>query len=101
MNTQLPITIGIDGNDANVLQKVGVSVYCFELINYFSTIADENVKFIIYLRAEPDADLPKSSPYFTYQVVKAPLLWSKAFLPFHLFFNKKPDVFFSHAHYIP
>jgi len=97
--------IGIDGNEANVAHKVGVSVYTAQLLSYFQKHATEEVRFVVYLRTLPSDDLPKENEYFTYQVVKGPVLWSQIFLPLQLWksklFGSKLDVFFSPAHYIP
>ncbi len=97
--------IGIDGNEANVEHKVGVSVYTLQLLNYFQKHATETVQFIIYLRQSPLSDLPKETSFFKYQIVSGRFLWSQIFLPFHLWkdklFGKKMNIFFSPAHYIP
>ncbi len=96
---------GIDGNEANVREKVGVSVYTFNLLKYFQSHADTNHQFIVFLRTLPSDDLPKETKYYHYKVVWGPLLWSRIFLPLHLWFlffvGIKLYVFFSPAHYIP
>ena len=99
--------IGIDGNEANVEHKVGVSVYTSNLLHYFQSQASKDLSFIIYLRNSPllHADLPKETDSFSYKIIWGPLLWSQLFLPFHLWINKvlrkSLHVFFSPAHYIP
>lgn len=93
--------IGIDGNEANVREKVGVSVYTLELLRYFKKRASEKQKFVIYLRAEPQNDLPKENTFFRYEVIKSPALWRDIFLPAKLYTSIRPDVFFSPAHYTP
>ena len=97
--------IGIDGNEANVTYKVGVSVYTFQLLNYFQKQASENLQFIVYLRKSPQSDLPPSTEFFTYKIIWGPMLWSQLFLPLHLWLfkiqGKLLNVFFSPAHYIP
>ncbi len=93
--------IGVDGNDANVKQKVGVSVYTYNLLLYFKKEADQNTQFQVYLREPPQGDLPEESQYFHYKVVKGPRLWSQIFLPIALYTGRKVDVFFSPAHYSP
>lgn len=99
------MTIGIDGNEANVEQKVGVSVYTLNLLRYFHSKATPALRFIVYLKYTPSDVLPKQSPYFTYKVIHGPMFWSQLFLPIHLWFYKlmggRLDVFFSPAHYIP
>lgn len=93
--------IAVDGNEANVEKKVGVSVYTFELLHYFHNNANKDLQFRVFLREKPRSDMPVQNDYFFYQVVPGKILWSQIFLPLALFFNKKPDVFFSPAHYAP
>lgn len=99
------MTIGIDGNEANVPQKVGVSVYTFKLLEHFQKAANPDLKFIVYLKKAPHVDLPDENDFFTYKVVSGPFLWSQIFLPFALLKNRfsrnRIDVFFSPAHYAP
>lgn len=93
--------IGIDGNEANVEKRVGVSVYTSTLLSYFVKQANEKRQFLVYLRDEPKAHLPKATEFFEYRVIKSKLLWSQIFLPLELYRNKEIDVFFSPAHYSP
>ncbi|MCX7955848.1 MAG: glycosyltransferase family 4 protein [Patescibacteria group bacterium] len=93
--------IGIDGNEANVEKKVGVSNYAFNLIYYFKKKSNKNIQFIIYLKNSPRKDLPKESGYFKYEVVSGNFFWSQIFLPIKLHQKKDIDIFFSPAHYIP
>ena len=90
--------IGFDGNEANVEERVGVSVYTLELLRYFS---QQNTQlFDIFLRNTPLSHLPQSSPTLSYHVVWGPALWSRLFLPLSLM-KKKLSCFFSPAHYAP
>src|SRR5690606_35062686 len=93
--------IGIDGNEANVEKKVGVSVYTLELLNYFQKNATKEVQFKVFLRNPPSSALPKENSFFTYEVVPGKILWSQFFLPIHLYFRSKIDVYFAPAHYAP
>lgn len=93
--------IGVDGNEANVEKKVGVSTYAFNLLHFFKKSSNKNLRFIIYLKNQPNNDLPKPSKYFKYEVVRGNFLWSQIFLPIKLYQKKEIDVFFSPAHYIP
>lgn len=95
------MTIGVDGNEANVAQKVGVSIYSFELLCYFFRNAHYQTQFVVYLRDKPRADLPLPSRYFQYRIVKGNFLWSQLFLPLFLFLKRDIDLFFSPAHYAP
>jgi len=92
--------IGIDGNEANVDQKVGVSIYTLNLLNYFKKNSSSAIRFKIFLKEKPLSHLPSSTKYFSYEVVSGKFLWSQIFLPFRLF-KKDIDVFFSPAHYGP
>ncbi len=93
--------IGVDGNEANVTNRVGVSTYTFEMLKYFQISSTEAQGFVVYLRKPPLLDLPKETAFFRYRVVKPDFIWSQMSLPIHLFTNRKPDVFFSPAHYAP
>lgn len=97
--------IGVDGNEANVREKVGVSMYTLKLLEYFQRVSNENNRFIIFLREIPRDELPFQTAYFKYRVVKGSFLWSQISLPLYLFFlhftKNKIHVFFSPAHYAP
>lgn len=99
------MNIAIDGNEANVGQKVGVSVYTYELLNYFQKKATKDLRFTVFLRTKPMKHMPEQSNYFTYRVVYGPYAWSQFFLPLRLFFEylsgTRYGVFFSPAHYAP
>ncbi len=93
--------IAIDGNEANVQNLVGVSVYTVKLLGYFQTKASAEVQFTIYLRKDPLPHLPKETDFFRYEVIPGPFLWSRIFLPLHLMTQGNFDVFFAPAHYSP
>lgn len=94
------MVIGIDGNEANVTQKVGVSVYTLNLLTYFKTKASSLLRFKIFLKEKPLSHLPNESKYFTYETVAGKFFWTQIFLPLRLL-KKDLDVFFSPAHYGP
>jgi glycosyltransferase involved in cell wall biosynthesis len=94
--------IGIDGNDANVEKKVGVSVYTWELLARFQKKASGESVCYVYLKDQPRADMPPETAHFKYLVVKGKIAWSRVWLPLHFLLRRsKPDVFFSPAHYSP
>lgn len=99
------MVIGMDGNEANVLYPVGVSVYVRNLLVYFQSQSSSDNQFIVYLRQDPRSELPPETDFFKYKIVSGKRLWSTFFLPIHLWLmklsGKKLDVFFSPAHYIP
>ncbi len=93
--------IGIDGNEANTTNKVGVGQYALQLLTKISKIDTKN-KYIIYLKNPPNHDLPKPSQNWQYRVFGPQKLWTKFALPLHLFFHKdKLNLFFSPSHYSP
>ncbi|MFA6080837.1 MAG: glycosyltransferase family 1 protein [Patescibacteria group bacterium] len=95
------IKIGVDGNEANVEKKVGVSVYALNILRYFSKIADSKTQFLVYLKSPPLLDLPDENEFFKYKVINGKFLWSQIYLPFELYLNKGINVYFSPAHYLP
>ena len=93
--------IGIDGNEANVDNRVGVGQYAYNLLLNLYKLDKKN-KYIIYLKEEPNSDLPKEKANWQYKIIKPKKLWSRFALPLHfLIFGKKLDLFFSPNHYSP
>lgn len=94
--------IGIDGNEANVEKKVGISEYSFELLKQFKECQISNVKFQIYLKNKPNNDLPKENENWTYRIVNPGKMWTQFGLPLDLYLHKpRPQIFFSPTHYSP
>lgn len=97
--------IGIDGNEANVNKRVGVSEFAYELIRNFYKLRNRGeVEFVfqIYLKNEPLKHMPEENEWFNYKTVKPRPAWTQFALPAYLFLDKnKPDVFFSPTHYAP
>ena len=93
--------IGIDGNEANTPNKVGVGQYALQLIRQLSKIDTQN-SYIVYLKNPPQADLPPTSKNWQYRVFGPQKLWTRFALPIRLFTQKdKLDLFFSPSHYSP
>lgn len=95
------IRIGVDGNEANVEKRVGVSVYALNLLKYFCKVANRDTQFNVYLKSSPLNDLPEENKYFKYSLINGKFLWSQIFLPLYLYGHKNIDVYFSPAHYLP
>ncbi len=95
------ITIGVDGNEANVENKVGVSVYAQNVLNYFNKSANQDIRFVVYLKNKPLLELPEENEFFKYKVIQGKFLWSQIYLPLELYLHKNINVFFSPAHYLP
>lgn len=94
--------IGIDGNEANVEQRVGISEYAFELLKEFRKYEVGSMKYEVYLKTLPLKTLPQEDENWRYRVIGPKELWTQVRLPFDLYLHKpRPDVFFSPTHYAP
>lgn len=97
--------IGIDGNEANIKNRVGVNQYAWELLKSLKNViraSEKKHQVIVYLKDTPLKDLPKESESWKYKVLPGESLWVIKKLMFELFFGKKkPDVFFTPSHYLP
>jgi len=93
--------IGIDGNEANIKNRVGVGQYAFNLIKSLYSI-DKTNKYIVYLKEKPLKDMPPQRVNWQYKVFGPQKLWTKIALPIKLYTQKERlDVFFSPSHYSP
>ena len=97
--------IGIDGNEANTLNRVGVNRYGYELLRSFHKLQDElkdKHKIIVLLRKKPVDDMPKASECFRYKILPGEKFWIiKKLTPYLLLNKDRLDVFFSPSHYVP
>ncbi len=93
--------IGIDGNEANIKNRVGVGQYAFNLLKNIYLLDQKN-QYIIYLKDQPLPDLPKVRHNWQYKVFGPQKLWTRFTLPFHLFTEKVAlNLFYSPSHYSP
>jgi glycosyltransferase involved in cell wall biosynthesis len=94
--------IGLDGNEANVEAKVGISEFAYELLRQFSEFHTEDTEFRVYLKDQPRDEFPSGKDHWVYRVLKPGKLWTQWRLPLDLYlYNPKPDVFFTPSHYAP
>jgi len=97
--------IGIDGNEANIANRVGVNTYAFELLRglwKLQAIGENHHKLIVYLKEKPLSDMPEETANFRYKVIPGGGMWILTKLTPRLIFNKdRLDVFFSPSHYLP
>ncbi len=96
--------IGIDANEANVVNRVGISEYAYQILIKLYEYRRENKidhEFIIYLKSNPLEVLPTPTSFWKYKVVRPAKLWTQVGLPINLFMQKKPDVFLTLTHYAP
>ncbi len=97
--------VGIDGNEANVFQKVGVNVYAYEIIKNLRKLSEnpENkLRLIVYLKEKPLSDMPEETANFKYKIINGANFWILTkLMPYLWFTNEKPDIFFAPSHYLP
>ncbi|KKQ85689.1 MAG: Group 1 glycosyl transferase [Candidatus Woesebacteria bacterium GW2011_GWB1_38_8] len=106
--------IGIDGNEANIKEKVGVHQYAFELLwtlyryginnkkaSLLQDIKNSDHKFIIYLKNHVSMDLPPQNSFWEYRIIPGSKVWVLAKLMPALLKEKNIDVFFTPTHYLP
>lgn len=96
--------IGIDGNEANVDERVGVHQYAKEILwGLFKHQKDSATErtFVIFLKAIPKKDLPPENVFWRYRIIPGKGLWILTKLMPRLLFKEKPDVFFAPSHYLP
>lgn len=97
--------IGIDGNEANIKNRVGVNTYAYELIKNFWKLQGEwknRHTLIVYLKEKPLPDMPEETANFRYRIIPGNKVWILTKLMPQLVVNKdKLDVFFSPSHYLP
>lgn len=95
--------IGIDGNEANVRNRVGVNKYAFEMLwglQKLTSHQPQKNSLIVYLKNEPLSDLPKASQNFRYKIISGGGLWIITKLTPYLWKNpEKIDILFSPSHY--
>jgi glycosyltransferase involved in cell wall biosynthesis len=93
--------IGIDGNEANIKNRVGSGVYAFEIIKNLYQVDQKNI-YKIYLKQKPIDDLPSEKTNWQYLNFGLKKLWTQFALPLKLLADRpKPDVFFTPGHYAP
>ncbi len=86
--------------DTGLPNRVGSSLYCFELLKNLEKIDKKNT-YEIYLPQIPTNDLPKSSENWKYKVLPSRKMWTLTSLSFELMKNRSLDVFFTPSHYLP
>ena len=65
--------IGIDGNEANIKNRVGINTYSYELLKNLWKLQDEwgqRHKLIVYLKENPLGDMPEETANFKYKVIQ-------------------------------
>ncbi len=102
------MVIAIDGYEANVVSRVGIGRYAFEILKHIYGLVSQNAKFKaqhtlrVYLPSGPLSDMPKETPWWKYRIAKPKVLWTFFGLP-RVLMQDKPsaNVIFSPTHYVP
>lgn len=98
------LRIAIDGNEANITNRVGSNVYAFEIIVALEKITRKraDIEVTVLLGGPKVKDLPKTRPGWKYQQIKPAKLLTQIGLPIHLYLHKHDyNVFFTPGHYAP
>jgi glycosyltransferase involved in cell wall biosynthesis len=93
----------IDGNEANVLNRVGSNVYAFELLVALEKLLrTTNHSVTVLLSSAPQPELPTKRKGWNYQVILPKKFWTQWALPLHLYrFRKEYDALLTPGHYAP
>ncbi|HUW24328.1 MAG TPA: glycosyltransferase family 1 protein [Patescibacteria group bacterium] len=93
--------IGVDANEANQKNRVGVGQFAFNVIRQLEKI-DKRNSYLLYLKEPALPDLPKEREGWRYRVFGPSKLWTQVALPLKLFTQReKLSVFYSPSHYAP
>jgi len=96
--------LAIDGNEANISNRVGSNVYAFEIIKSLHHLLKNqpHVKVTVLLATKPSSELPAARANWSYLVISPKPFWTQWALPKHLFWHRTEyDVLFSPGHYAP
>jgi glycosyltransferase involved in cell wall biosynthesis len=97
--------IGIDGNEANIKNRVGVNHYAYQILLGLKKLQDEGQfkhQIIVYLKNHPLDDMPKESSSYKYHVLPGGGMWIiKRLTPYLIRNRDHLDLMFSPSHYVP
>jgi len=101
------IIIGIDGNEANIKNRVGVNTYAYDLLCYINKLCQKGqfegkpIRIEVYLKEKPLPDMPKTNKFWKYKIIPGSTLWILTKLTPFLRKTSNADVMFSPSHYVP
>lgn len=105
MKMQTKKLIGVDGNEANLANRVGVNTYAYETLKALAESETEwgqKVSFEIILKNNPLPHMPKETENFKYRILPGGGMWILKTLTPYLMKNRKDyDVFWTPSHYVP
>jgi len=103
-NKNKTIHLAIDGNEANVKNRVGSNVYAWKILAELHQLSKKSSQWqITVLLARPKvSDLPKARKNWRYVYVRPAKVWTQWALPIHLLLHRRDyDIFFTPGHYAP
>ncbi|MFZ1721205.1 MAG: glycosyltransferase family 1 protein [Microgenomates group bacterium] len=97
------IRLAIDGNEANIENRVGSNVYAFQILAaLYAQASSQKLQCTIFLADVVVSDMPPQSSYWKYKVIGPRKFWTQWALPRFLFTHKNEfDVFYTPGHYAP
>ncbi|OGD69861.1 hypothetical protein A3D09_02320 [Candidatus Collierbacteria bacterium RIFCSPHIGHO2_02_FULL_49_10] len=96
------MVIGIDINEANIGQRVGVNQVAYATFKALVAAVGSEDQIIALSKERPLPDLPVARDNLSYEIFGPKRLWVMTGLTKRLFLNKpKIDVLFSPSHYTP
>lgn len=96
------MTIGIDINEANIGQRVGVNQVAYAMFKAIVNNLPDDEKVIALSKERPLPDLPFSSDKLSYEIFGPKKMWVLTGLTKRLILNNpKINVLFSPSHYTP
>jgi len=98
------IRIAIDGNEANIKERVGSNAYAYKILVALEKILQDqsNISVEVLLSQPVQTDFPQEREGWTYRNFGPASFWTQWALPWHLFHSRqKYDVFFTPGHYAP
>ncbi len=93
------MNIGIDGYEANVVSRVGIGQYAFEILKHLYPLTEKH-NVTVFLPDVPRGDFPPERSNWHYRVAGPSKLWTFIGLPLAIS-KERLDVMFSPTHYIP
>lgn len=97
----LLLKIGINADEANVGNPVGIGQFALNVISNLEKIDKEN-QYFLYLTSKKNKNLPESRKGWVYKHVWPKKLSTQFALPFNLLLNREHlDVFYTPTHYAP
>lgn len=93
------MNIGIDGYEANVVRRVGIGQYAFEIVSHLQPLTKSH-RVTVFLPSKPIPDMPQETAWWKYVVAGPSKLWTFIGLPMAMK-REELDVMYSPTHYIP